>query len=594
MNIQALRNLLLSVVLIGVTGFISYAEEVSKTEKEEKIDLESASFYYKTAISHRNTHQYDSAHYYFDKALLLAEQEEDYDMLGRIYNGLGTLLRKTYKNSEAIHYYLMSIATTKYSGNQYGKAIAENGIGNIYIGLKEYKKALYYYHESIRYGLESNNKYHLEINYGTIGDAYVKLNVPDSAEYYIRKSLQLANERKSAIAEGICYQLLGELEEKQNNYKKAYAYYKKALELQRTENDKRYLSYALVRLGNLCATLGKYKEAEELLTEGRELSVKLNSLEDIILANNALYQVYLQTGKYEKACHELEKVNAWKDSLFNMESVSAMNDMEFKYQTEKKEQQIGLLTAENKIREQRIMISVIVSVMLVLLIIGGIIDFVRRKKRNALKQQTLNQQLLRMQMNPHFLFNALGSIQNYMYRNETKKAAGYLNNFASLTRSILEHTSEDFISLDDEIKTLRNYLELEQMRTNHSFDYQILYENHLDTEFIELPPMLIQPFVENAVKHGLRNLDYPGLLIIRFHEDDSTLHVIVTDNGHGVKEKPKKASGHRSMSMQIFEKRQKLLSRQLKKNIYFSITNRNESKPGETGTRVEIKIPLMQ
>ncbi len=551
-----------------------------------------SNLYYKTAISHRNSHQYDSAHIYFNKALLLAEQDEDYYMLGRIYNGFGTLYRKNYRNKEAIHYYLMSIATTKYSGNQYGRAIAENGMGNIYMGLKEYDKALYYYKESIKYGLESNNKYHLEINYGTIGEAYIELNNPDSAEFYIRKSMNLANERKSSTAEGICYQLLGKVREQQNLYLKAYDYYHKALQLQRIENDKRYLSYALIHLGNLCEKLRKYQEAEEKLEEGLALSLQLNSLEDIILANEALYRVYSKTGKYQLACTELEKVNAWKDSLFNIENVSALNDMEFKYQTERKEQQIELLTAENQIRKQRIILFIIVSLLLVVAIIAGVLDFIKRKKRNAEKQQTLKQQLLRMQMNPHFLFNALGSIQNYMYRNETKKAAGYLNNFASLTRSILEHTTMDFISLGDEIKALENYLELEQMRTNHSFTYQFSYPDNIDIEFIELSPMLIQPFVENAVKHGLRNLSYPGLLTISFQEEDNTLSVTITDNGHGIEQKQNIKKEHRSMSMEIFNKRQKILSRQLKKNIYFSIKNRKDANPQETGTCVEIRIPV--
>ncbi len=548
--------------------------------------------YYETALKNRNNHNYDSAQFYFKQALKQAEQDEDYYMLGRIYNGLGTLYRKTYHNRESIHYYLKSIATTKYSGNQYGKAIAENGIGNIYMGLKEYNKALFYYKESIKYGLENNNNYHLEVNYGTIGDAYLKLNVPDSAEFYLWKSLQLASKRKSTIAEGICYQLLGEVKEQQGLFNEAYKYYSKALDLQRIENDKRYLSYALIHLGNLCEKIGKFKEGEEMLLEGKPLSIELNSLEDIIMAYEALYNIYFSTGKYKLACEELAMVNAWKDSLFNIESVSALNDMEFKYQTERKEQQIELLTAENKIRSQRMMLFIIISIVLVLAIIGGILDFFRRKKRNSEQQLMLKQQLLRMQMNPHFLFNALGSIQNYMYRNETKKAAGYLNNFASLTRAILEHTTQEYISLEDEIKSLRNYIILEQMRTNHSFDYQIIYSEDSDIEFIEIPPMLIQPFVENAIKHGLRNLKYQGLLHISFEEENDALFVYVTDNGHGIQQNSNTQKGHRSMSMQIFNKRQKILSRQLKKNIYFSIENQQDLNPQKTGTKVKIQIPI--
>jgi LytS/YehU family sensor histidine kinase len=115
-------------------------------------------------------------------------------------------------------------------------------------------------------------------------------------------------------------------------------------------------------------------------------------------------------------------------------------------------------------------------------------------------------------MNPHFLFNALGSIQNFMLKNETKRAAGYLNNFASLTRNILEHSAQEFVSVSEEIETLSSYIELEKMRLENKFEFEITYDKNLETDFINIPPMLIQPFVENAIKHGLNNIDYKGVI----------------------------------------------------------------------------------
>ena len=549
--------------------------------------------YYRLGLDSRYEHAYDSAKYYYKKSLLHAEKTEDYNTIGRLYNELGTACRKTDHNYEAIDYFVRSIQYAKYDNNLFGKAIAENGIGNVYLVQKEYNKALYYFKESLKYAYASHNKYHLEISYGNLGEVYLYLHQADSAEHYIRQSLELAKQRNSSVGIGICHQLLGQIYAQQNQNQKAYQYYRTALELQRKKNDKRYLSSVLVHQGTICEKLKKYKEAEKKLLEGRALCTDIHSIDKLILANETLYRIYFETGKFEKACNFLMEAKIYKDSLYNTESVRMLNDLEFKYQTEKGKHQIKLLTAENKIKQQRSLLLTISTLALLFALFIGVVDFIRRKKRNTQQQEALKQQLLRMQMNPHFLFNALGSIQNYLFKNETKKAAGYLNNFAALTRSILEHTTQNFISLADEISTLNNYLSLERMRTSNSFDYKLIYNNNADTEFIKLPPMMVQPFVENAIKHGFKNLGYPGLLSIEFEEKNTVLHITITDNGHGIQiSKNLKKGTHRSMSMKIFEKRQKLLSKQLKKNIFFTVLNRNQQNNNLKGTVVQIQIPL--
>ena len=308
--------------------------------------------YYRIGVNYRYRHFYDSAQYYYLKALPNAIHIKNYNRLGRLYNELGVVCRKTDRNKEAIDYYVSSIKTTKQSGNYYGKAIAENGIGNIYLVQKEYQKALSYFRESEKYGNSSGNKYHLEISYGNIGETYLNLQQYDSATFYINKSRELAEVRNNPIGVGICYQLLGQIEASQQNYLKAYSNFEKALELQRERKDKRYLSTILVHHGNLCSKLKRYDEAEKNLIEGRAISENIHSVDNMIFSNQSLYEVYYNTKRFKEASDALVLSKAYTDTLYNMEKTRVMNDLEYQYQSGKKTQEIELLNTRNQLVEE--------------------------------------------------------------------------------------------------------------------------------------------------------------------------------------------------------------------------------------------------
>ena len=131
-----------------------------------------------------------------------------------------------------------------------------------------------------------------------------------------------------------------------------------------------------------------------------------------------------------------------------------------------------------------------------------------------LAQNDLQQQVLRSQMNPHFIFNVLGSIQNFLLSNDNKKAALYLSRFAALTRATLEYSASQSISLTKEIEMLKNYMELEKMRNPEKFSYTVITDENLEADFIQIPPMMIQPFIENSLKHGFADINYPGILTL--------------------------------------------------------------------------------
>ena len=165
---------------------------------------------------------------------------------------------------------------------------------------------------------------------------------------------------------------------------------------------------------------------------------------------------------------------------------------------------------------------------------------VELEKREKLEVQNrvlqLEQKALQLQMNPHFIFNALNSVQSLMSAGETVAARNELNAFAQLMRSILSNSRKQVVSLQEETETLQKYLTIEQFcRPGKPFDFQIQIPENLDAESIEIPPMLLQPFVENAVVHGFEHLqNRKGQLKISFETEGETLRCIIADNGVGI------------------------------------------------------------
>lgn len=197
-------------------------------------------------------------------------------------------------------------------------------------------------------------------------------------------------------------------------------------------------------------------------------------------------------------------------------------------------------------------------------------------------------------MNPHFIFNALASIQSYILKNKATDAGNYLAQFARLIRQNLNATKTSLIDLEEEIERLRNYLELEQLRMNYRFNFEIIKDRSIDDELL-IPTMILQPIVENAVWHGLADVDSDGQIIIEFIPlGDQKLKIIIQDNGIGVEQASKQKShkkNHLKIGMDITRKRLEILGKKM--NIKTSIIV-SEAFPGNPrpGTKVEIIVPV--
>ena len=234
------------------------------------------------------------------------------------------------------------------------------------------------------------------------------------------------------------------------------------------------------------------------------------------------------------------------------------------------------------------------------LLLGGltlafIMDRVKRvnhrlRLENALLE--MERKALRLQMNPHFIFNALDSISSFIFKKDPEKAVRYLNNFAKLMRLTLESSMEHLHPVETEVSILKNYLELEKLRFQGKFEYHIEVDDEMDYD-VGIPPMLIQPHVENAILHGLKPLEHSGKLDIRFILEDDLLIVEVEDNGIGRKRARElnKRKDHRSMATQINRDRLRLLRVSMSEKVDITIEDKLNSDGTAAGTKVVIKLP---
>lgn len=222
------------------------------------------------------------------------------------------------------------------------------------------------------------------------------------------------------------------------------------------------------------------------------------------------------------------------------------------------------------------------------------------KQREAIQQQIaqLEMKALRAQMNPHFIFNALNSIQTFMMKSETEQALSYLSRFAKLIRNVLDNSQLNNITVAQEVAILENYMELEKLRFTDEFEYEIIVDPSLDAHMVEVPTMIIQPFVENAIWHGLLHEKTKGKLTITFKKVDERILCTIEDNGIGREKsaamKRLNKPRHQSRGLQITRDRLSLYNSRFNVDASFDIEDLKDEEGKAIGTRVNLWLPLVE
>jgi len=461
---------------------------------------------------YRNISHYSKAIESHKQAEELAKETNNIELTILSLNMQGVVYRRMDFIRSALDYHekALNIANTIETPSNYIKlsiAVSQNSMGNIYLALKQYDLALVQFNKSLTIEKDLNNKLGLAINYQNIGYAKEHKGFLEDALKDYETSLSYNNEINSQIGRVICYNSIARIYIKQEKFIEAFnlseSTLKKALEI----GDQFYISTSYMNLGWANYELNNLDQAEENLNLAMEVSEKYGLKSNEIEAHIRLAEFYTKKGNHKTALLEYKMANELEKSINNERNLNHINDLVLKYESENKSNKIKALADENLLVKKRLEKNQLALLFGLLGIILVSIVFTVYDRHKHLKQEKkilmLEQDMLRSQMNPHFIFNSLNSIKLYIINNDKENAVYYLNKFAKLIRKILVASSEKEIPLSNELDTMELYMNIENIRFSNAIAFNIIIDDNVSAHNIKVPSLILQPFIENALWHGL-------------------------------------------------------------------------------------------
>jgi len=517
---------------------------------------------------------------------------------------------------EAFDYCKKALDLSKKSGTDFSMnwqqflvQFSLESMSGLYSAAGDYETAMKYIKENERYG--KSNKTDWNNFDAAIADLYCTMSKYDTALVYAnRLSIYVPPARfpRGSSIFGQIY-LNGTKE-----YDKAIAEFRRCIDTVRkyfpdsVYSTARYLIYT----GQAYDGKKDYIKALQFAKQGLGYAEEKSQRPIMMQGYQALSTIYHNLGNNDSAYVYLQKYVLVKDSIQNKQSLLRMYNSRKEAEDNLKSAELGFLQKDNEIKQQQLrqegLIKNFLLLFLIVLLLAGFFIFrslnLKRKneklksgKQHAELQEKatrLEMQALRAQMNPHFIFNCLSSINCFILENNTEKASDYLTRFSRLIRMVLTNSEKPLITLEEELKMLGLYLDMERLRFENSFDYNITYTNDVDAASVLVPPLLLQPFCENAIWHGLRHKDDQGHLNIAILKEKEFLTCIITDDGVGRTKAAElntlSAKKEKSMGLKITTERLSLFNHEKALNSFYEMTDVIDESGAVTGTKVSIKI----
>ncbi|MDH7446926.1 tetratricopeptide repeat-containing sensor histidine kinase [Aquimarina sp. 2201CG14-23] len=565
-------------------------------------------YYSKLSVLHLGENTLDSCYYYSNKAIESYEtstikRKEDEEQLARAYYNGGRALRVHYKNYNKSLDYLMNALRVikKYPKfSKYLKGYILKDISSNHLEMGDNNLALKYLLKTSRDTNYLKNPYNYGPLYNSIGSMYFDFKKIDSAKYFYKKALL-----DTIIGIKVTsHNYLGNLFYTIKNKDSAFYHYKKSKSIVDVHSEKvssysRFTSH--VNYSYILLDEGKYDASILLLNKALDsLNAvgKLNKLDRDLKVRNMDYLIkaYEKSGKFEEALAVSKEKSDFLEIFHKEELDEKLRDLNVAYEVKEKDEsieQLETVTEEQQvIIKQRNVITIALGVLLLSILIIGLLFLRQRKLKNKYETANLEQRLLRSQLNPHFVFNALNTVNSLASKN-SKNTTPYIAKLSSLIRLILKNSREEFVSLEDELKSIEDYLEL-QSNFSQKFNYKINIEHTIDQEETYIPPMFIQPFIENSIEHGLRGIT-DGLVEVNMTINDKSKLIVckIIDNGIGISKASKfvntNENKYESFSGKIIQERLKIYSQSLNKKAKY-IT---KELAGGKGTEVNVLLPYV-
>lgn len=534
----------------------------------------------------------------FNESMVIAMKQEkkNWEAIADLYSNIGILKTEENEYDSSLFYFMKALTiadTISYASLQLRTV---NEIGGVYGKLNEPQKAKEYYTRFLKLAQQEKNKYYECLAYNNLGLNERGIS-KEAMKQYHQKAFAIANELNNGELLASSLGNLAGVEEAYANYETALQYRRRSVALNRQYGAPPNLTSALCHLAHNYVLVNKPDSALLALKEAQVHLKKVGHAELRLVYLENKMEAFSKLGHYDSTQYYFTQFKSGMDTLQQKERRNQVSNWQVKYETEKKEKEIAILTRQAtaqqmKLSKQNMMIYS--ALLLVLMIAAFSYLYIRQVRlRTAQKEIAVEQKMLRTQMNPHFIFNALSSIESFLYENEPLEAGKYLSRFAKLMRLSLENSRREYISLQQEINTLEHYFVLQKLRLGDKVDYEIVVTGGIDVENTLIPPMFAQPLIENALEHGIIHKKGKGMIRVSFSLEADVLLLVVEDNGVGRSRALElEEREHGSLASTITSERIDVMNRKKKGKVILKLMDLVDADNNVLGTKALFYFPM--
>lgn len=528
-------------------------------------------------------------------------QETARKYLADYNNNLAYLQQEIGNTERALTYYYRGLHIYEEIQNNYGIANTLNNIGTIYDEQGDKKQALQNYQRSFGLMNQLTDTFGMALSLNNMGSVYNSLgNLPLAIEYF-KHCIVMREQIRDQEGLGITLSNLGGVYAKMDSTSMALEFYRQSMKIQEESGDAEGMALSFINFGSLYLKQKQYQSAERSFISAKEYGERIGNARVKLGAANWLSQLYASWGKFKPA-YEMQVIyKQLTDSIRNDEARSQTLKKQIQFDFEKQEASLKAsqekkdVLAREELTRQKIIRNASIGAALVLVISGWLVlMFYKRKKEVEMEQKITDSRMraINSQMNPHFIFNCMHSVQTLVARQDFLKADNCLVRFAKLIRKVLDHSTQKEISLDEDLETLQDYVELEKMRLDYPLDFQVHLAPGLEADNILIPPLLVQPIIENAIIHGIKPKKAAGQIVVSIKKMDQLLSIEISDNGVGRKTDVDSVSGRKSYGIPLTRERLVHLGKVQKMKSSYKITDIYSSNHEMAGTHVLLTLPL--
>ncbi|NQV53430.1 MAG: tetratricopeptide repeat protein [Flavobacteriales bacterium] len=531
--------------------------------------------------------EYPRAKLNFLTAGELAKQNNNLKVLARSQVGMAQCSYRLSDVKNAIIEAEQGLRYAKEAEDISSEAKALTLTGNVLMNQKDFAGALSYFNKALEIHAARGDSSQMAANLNNIGNVHLESKEYKEAEAYFNKTLAIDSALGGRSYVAGDYNNLGLVMKNRGDLETALKYQMASLEINRELHLPFGVAGNFNNLGNIYQGLGKPDEALRMFNDCLELADSLGyqSIKNDAMSNMA--DVYMEMGEYERANQYLKDLVSSISQIYSddvAKKLTSFNDLYDLMQKENEIRDLQQREALNQVRVERERLWYL-AILLMVIMMGLVVVWWMRTRslkeghRLQLDLQHYQLKAIQLQMNPHFLFNTLGAIGNYIEEHNAGEASRYLSKFSKLMRNFLEAAEHSVTTIEREMTLLTRYLELEQLRSDHSFEFEVTADESLYGT--ALPSMVLQPIVENSVLHGVRKLtDEKGVIRVHFFKEDEETVCEVSDNGPGFAPKQESKGKHSSIGMQLIQKRLQLLSKESGQSLQLKVKDRKEGVRG--------------